>query len=76
MRPQHVSMHHNGLEMGLYWDDPDGYHFEVAAHYCTDVELMKAREVRMARIRELLALPAQPFTRETGPTHEPALASA
>lgn len=74
MRPIHVSMHHNGLELSLFWDDPDGYHFEVAAHYCTDFELVKARETRMGRIRELLALPAQPFTGQTGPTRSPALA--
>src|SRR4051812_7828191 len=76
MRPIHVSMHHNGLELSLFWDDPDGYHFEVAAHYCTDHELVKAREMRMGQIRELLALPALPFTAETGPSRAPALAGA
>jgi len=73
MRPIHVSMHHNGLELSLFWDDPDGYHFEIAAHYCTDLELVKARESRMARIRELLGLPSLPFTIQTGPAREPAL---
>ena len=70
MRPEHISMHHNGLELGFYWDDPDGYHFEVAAHYCTDLELVKAREERMPRIRELLALPARPFSESSGPSRE------
>ena len=49
MRPIHVSMHHNGLELSLFWDDPDGYHFEVAAHYCTDLELVKVVEDRGGR---------------------------
>ena len=68
MRPKSISAHHNGLELSLYWDDPDGYHFEVAAHYCTDHELRKTREARMGAFRELMALPQGPFTIETMPS--------
>ena len=67
MRPKSISAHHNGKELSLYWDDPDGYHFEVAAHYCTDHELRKARESRMEAFRKLMALPQDRFTRASGP---------
>jgi catechol 2,3-dioxygenase-like lactoylglutathione lyase family enzyme len=76
MRPRTVSVHHNGLELGIYWDDPDGYHFEVAAHYCTDAELVKAHGERKDRLRQLMALPKARFTRDTGPARTPALANA
>ena len=72
MRPKSISAHHNGIELSLYWDDPDGYHFEVAAHYCTDFELRKARESRMFAFRELMQIPQAPFTLETRPTLSPA----
>ncbi len=76
MRPRTISVHHNGLELGMYWDDPDGYHFEVAAHYCTDAELVQAHGERRERLRALMALPKARFTRDTGPERKPALASA
>jgi catechol 2,3-dioxygenase-like lactoylglutathione lyase family enzyme len=70
MRPKHIGVHANGKELSLYWDDPDGYHLEVAAHYCTNVELMKARAVRTKRFNELNALPDDPFTKDTQPSRQ------
>jgi hypothetical protein len=67
MRPKHFGVHTNGKEFSLYWDDPDGYHFEVAAHFCTNVEMMKARASQMKRLNEMNELPDAPFTKETGP---------
>jgi hypothetical protein len=76
MRPRTVSVHHNGLELGLYWDDGDGHHFEVAAHFCTDAELVRFHAARKERIRELMALSKRRFTPDTGPARQPALTGA
>jgi hypothetical protein len=76
MRPRTVSVHHNGLELGMYWDDADGYHFEVAAHFCTDAELVAFHGQRKERLRQLMALPKKQFSVATGPTREAALAQA
>ena len=68
MKPKSIGFHHNGKEMSLYWDDPDGYHFEVASHFCTNVELMKQRAVRAKQFNALNALPSERFSRQSGPS--------
>jgi hypothetical protein len=67
LKPESISFHANGKEMSIYWDDPDGYHFEVSSHFCTNVELMKQRAVRAKQFAQLKALPAKPFTKSSGP---------
>jgi len=71
MRPKSISAHHNGLELSLYWDDPDGYHFEFTAHYCTDHELRKVREARIGVFRQLMALPQGRFSLQSAPSASP-----
>ena len=49
----HAAIH--GLS--LFWDDPDGYHMELAAHYTNAEDMAEAKRLRAELIERLTSVP-------------------
>src|SRR5262249_52390608 len=70
IRPLRVTAHAAIHGLSIFFDDPDGYHMELAAHYVNAADMDVAKQARAELIQELAAIPgdAHPVRRGGPPT--------
>src|SRR5262249_14301722 len=66
-RPLRVTAHAAIHGLSIFFDDPDGYHMELAAHYVSAGDMAEAKDARAALIEELATIPGAAQRPATGP---------